>query len=106
MAKQIRTALIDKKIAYREAFNRFDENKDGFLSLTEFSNGIDKIITLSVPIKEKMFALMDKNEIGLVDYPNFLEVINLSSAYKLNKNGVSDNFDWENDVIEQIKRWI
>jgi Ca2+-binding EF-hand superfamily protein len=106
VAKQIRTALIDKKIAYREAFNRFDENKDGFLSLTEFSNGIDKIITLSVPIKEKMFALMDKNEIGLVDYPNFLEVINLSSAYKLNKNGVSDNFDWENDVIEQIKRWI
>jgi hypothetical protein len=49
---------------------------------------------------------MDKNEIGLVDYPNFLEVINLSSAYKLNKNGVGDNFDWENDVIEQIKRWI
>lgn len=50
---------------------------------------------------------MDKNEIGLVDYPNFLEVINLSSAYKLNKNGgLNDNFDWENDVIEQIKRWI
>ena len=36
VAKQIRTALIDKKIAYREAFNRFDENKDGFLSLSEF----------------------------------------------------------------------
>lgn len=50
---------------------------------------------------------MDKNEIGLVDYPNFLEIINLSSAYKLNKNGgLNDNFDWENDVIEQIKRWI
>lgn len=37
VAKQIRTALIDKKIANREAFNRFDENKDGFLSLSEFS---------------------------------------------------------------------
>ena len=50
---------------------------------------------------------MDKNEIGLVDYPNFLEIINLSSAYKLSKNGAfNDNFDWENDVIEQIKRWI
>lgn len=72
--------MIDKKIAYREAFNRFDENKDGFLSYSEFSNGIDRILTLSVPIKEKMFALMDKNKIGLVDYPNFIEVINLISG--------------------------
>ena len=34
---QIRTALVGQKIAYREAFNRFDANKDGFLSFTEFS---------------------------------------------------------------------
>ena len=77
--------MISKKIAYREAFNRFDANKDGFLSLTEFSQGIEKIIALSVPVKEKMFGLMDKNGIGLVDYPSFLEVINLSSASKLSK---------------------
>jgi Ca2+-binding EF-hand superfamily protein len=37
VAKQIRTALINKKIAYKEAFNRFDGNKDGFLSFAEFS---------------------------------------------------------------------
>ncbi len=37
ICKQIRTALINKKIAYREAFNRFDQNKDGFLSFSEFS---------------------------------------------------------------------
>jgi Ca2+-binding EF-hand superfamily protein len=61
---------------------------------------------LSVPIKEKLFALMDKNQIGLVDYPNFLEIINLSSAFKINKGQYNDNFDWENDVIEKIKHWI
>lgn len=105
VAKQIRDALIDKKIAYREAFNRFDSNADGFLSLSEFSAGIDKILTLSVPIKEKLFALMDKNEIGLVDYPSFLEVINLSTAYKLQKQN-DDNFDWENGVIEKTQAWI
>ncbi len=75
IAKQIRTALINKKIAYKEAFNRFDVNKDGFLSYAEFSQGIDNVLTLSVPIKEKLFALMDKNQIGLVDYPSFLEII-------------------------------
>ena len=83
-----------------EAFNRFDANKDGFLSFTEFSQGIDKIITLSMAIKEKLFALMDRNQIGLVDYPNFLEIITMSSAKKLNKGDIGDNFDWENGVIE------
>jgi len=96
----MRQALIDKKIAYREAFNRFDENNDGLLSFVEFSNGIDKILTLSVPIKEKIFALMDKNEIGLVDYPNFLEVINLSPSLGVSRGPFKDNFDWENGVIE------
>mmetsp|Transcript_23065 Transcript_23065/g.22459 ORF Transcript_23065/g.22459 Transcript_23065/m.22459 type:complete len:459 (+) Transcript_23065:1720-3096(+) len=75
LAKQIRTALINKKIAYKEAFNRFDKNKDGFLSFSEFTQGLDSVLTLSQPVKEKLFALMDKNEIGMVDYPNFLEVI-------------------------------
>jgi Ca2+-binding EF-hand superfamily protein len=55
----VRTALINKKIAYKEAFNKFDANKDGFLNFIEFSQGIDTILTLSVPIKEKVFALMD-----------------------------------------------
>ena len=50
-------------------------NKDGFLSFAEFSQGIDNVLTLSIPIKEKLFALMDKNQIGLVDYPSFLENI-------------------------------
>lgn len=69
-----------QRIANREAFNRFDNNKDGFLSFSEFSEGIDKIIKLSMPIKEKLFALMDKQQIGLVDYENFLEVLQISSA--------------------------
>jgi hypothetical protein len=53
-----------------------------------------------VPVKEKMFGLMDKNSIGLVDYPSFLEVINLSSANKLKKGQFNDNFDWENGIID------
>ena len=73
--------------------------------MAKFSAGIDKILTLSVPVKEKLFALMDKNEIGLVDYQSFLEVINLSSAFKLTKQN-DDNFDWENGVIDKIQTWI
>lgn len=60
-------------------------------------------MTLSEPVKEKLFALMDKNEIGLVDYPNFLEVIQLSSANKLKQGNLNDNFDWENGIIDKIR---
>jgi len=67
--------MINSKIAYREAFNRFDQNGDGFISFSEFSAGLDKIMTLSLPIKEKFFAFMDKKQIGLVDYQTFLDVI-------------------------------
>jgi Ca2+-binding EF-hand superfamily protein len=63
------------------------------------------VLTLSIPIKEKIFAIMDKNKIGLIDYPNFLEIIQLSSA-NTKKQGCEDNFDWENGIIEKIKDWI
>jgi Ca2+-binding EF-hand superfamily protein len=66
---------------------------------------MDKVLTLSIPIKEKIFAIMDKNKIGLIDYPNFLEIIQLSSA-NTKKQGCEDNFDWENGIIEKIKEWI
>jgi Ca2+-binding EF-hand superfamily protein len=52
--------MIVAKISYREAFNRFDSNGNGFISFSEFSQGIDKIMTLSLPVKEKFFAFMDK----------------------------------------------
>ncbi|MFS8160614.1 MAG: hypothetical protein ACMG6E_10515, partial [Candidatus Roizmanbacteria bacterium] len=41
-----------------------------------------------------------------MDYPSFLEIIQLSSASRPAKEGYQDNFDWENQVIEQIKQWI
>ena len=46
---------------------------------------------------------MDKNNTGLISYDQFLEVLRQEN---LDKASVEDNFDWEQDVIEQIKRWI
>lgn len=72
--------MIENKIAYKEAFTRFDQNQDGFISFTEFSAGIDKLMQLALPVKEKFFAFMDKKKIGLVDYDTFLSVIQASST--------------------------
>ena len=49
---------------------------------------------------------MDKQQIGLVDYPSFLQVIEISSAKPIQSSGLSDNFDWEQGVIEKLKNWI
>lgn len=58
----------------------FDTNGDGFVSFVEFSNGMDKIIELSQPIKEKLFAMMDKSKMGLVDKETFIQVIQMTGA--------------------------
>ena len=75
IASQIKAALINAKISYKVAFNKFDSNSNGFLSFAEFSAGIDTFMDMSLPVKEKFFAVMDSNQIGLVDYPNFIGIL-------------------------------
>ena len=106
IAKQIKAAMVVAKISYREAFNRFDSNGNGFISFSEFSQGIDKIMTLSLPVKEKFFSFMDKKHIGVVDYPTFLEVIQSSAVSDIKRNNFTDSFDWENSIVDKIKEWI
>lgn len=57
------------------------------------------MLSLSVPVKEKLFAFMDKNKIGLIDFPNFLDAIQLTSI-TVKKPNLEDNFDWEQGIIE------
>jgi len=53
---------------YRDAFDKFDLDKDGMVSFSEFSRGLAEILELSVPIKEQIYTLMDKNNTGLISY--------------------------------------
>ena len=103
VCKQIREALGVKKMQYRDAFNKFDVDQDGMVSFAEFNRGMNDVCNLSVPIKEQIYILMDKNNTGLISYEQFLEVLRQEN---LERQNVADNFDWEQDVIEQIKRWI
>jgi len=103
VCKQIREALGHKKLQYREVFDIFDRDKDQMVSYSEFARGIDDILTLSQPVKEQLFALMDKGSIGLITYQQFLDVLRLQ---RIDKQAVEDNFDWENGIITQIKDWI
>jgi Ca2+-binding EF-hand superfamily protein len=67
---------------YRDAFDKFDLDKDGMVSFSEFSRGLGDILELSVPIKEQIYTLMDKNNTGLISYEQFLDVLRLENLDK------------------------
>ena len=77
---------------YRDAFNKFDLDKDGMVSFAELNRGMADVVDLSVPIKEQLYTLMDKNNTGLISYEQFLDVLKLEN---FDKQAVEDNFDWE-----------
>ena len=103
ICKQIREALGVKKMQYRDAFNKFDLDNDGMVSFAEFNRGMSDVCNLSVPIKEQIYILMDKNNTGLISYDQFLDVLRQEN---MSMKNVEDNFDWEQETIEKIKQWI
>ena len=82
IVKQIRDGLAQKSMQYREAFDKFDLDNDGMVSFAEFNRGMQDVVNLSVPIKEQLYSLMDKNNIGLINYDQFLDVLRLEKFEK------------------------
>ena len=73
--KDIRSALVAKKINYFDAFKLIDTDNFGVLSAKQFADGLSKYIELSEPVKFGLFALIDKLGTGLITYESFLSVI-------------------------------
>lgn len=67
---------------YRDAFDKFDLDQDGMVSFAEFNRGLAEFVPLSVPIKEQIYTLMDKNKTGLISYEQFLDVLRLENLSK------------------------
>lgn len=105
VVKKIKEALVTKNLSFQSFFSKLDGNNNGLLSFAEFTNGIDKVIKLSPIVKEQLFALMDVNSIGMVDYDSFLEVLHTTIVSRP-KTHVPDNFNWEESIIQQLKDYI
>ena len=48
---------------------------------------------------------MDQNNIGLVEYNSFLEILEITHVSKP-KVTVPDNFNWEEKIVKKLKNWI
>jgi len=73
------------------------------VSYAEFCRGMQSCVTVSLPVLEQIYSLMDKTAIGLITYQQFVEVLKKKS---IEKPLVTDNFDWETSTIQKIKEWI
>lgn len=103
IVRKIRHALVERRINYKDAFNLFDKQQKGILTAKEFSDGLESIIELSKPIKNGLFAVMDRQKIGIVDYKNFLKVMKDNEMESTNHE---DSWTWEKSTLNSIKQWI
>lgn len=101
--KDIRTALVAKRMNFHDAFRTFDVKKKGMLSSKEFSDGLSRVIELSQPMKDGLFAVMDKQAIGMVDFTSFLSVLKDTD---IQPKAHGDDWGWENNSLSAIRKWI
>ena len=58
--KDLRSRLQLKGMGYEEFFNVLDAGQKGFITISDFSENVEKVMSLSQPAKDGFFAFMDK----------------------------------------------
>lgn len=102
--RDLKLALTDKGVSFYDFVRSLDLNEVGFITINDFSVGLDKIIKLSQPTKDGFFAYIDKRRIGMISYDEILKILKrgvLESRVDLSE----DNFDWQEDMIKLIKQY-
>jgi Ca2+-binding EF-hand superfamily protein len=101
--KTIRKSLIDHKVSIPDAFRAFDTESLGVLNAKQFSSGLSRYVDLSEPVKNGLFALIDKLGTGLITQEAFLSVIKDTN---LAPKASNDSWTWETETIDRMRKWI
>jgi Ca2+-binding EF-hand superfamily protein len=102
--KDLRLKLQLKGMSYEDFFNLLDAGHNGFITITDFSEQVEKVMSLSQPAKDGFFAFMDRKQIGLIDLNTFLRNIGKSIVQKMPELQ-EDDFDWELEILFKIRNW-
>ena len=73
-----------------------DTENAGMVNLGQFTKGINTFATISAPLLEKLFNIMDTNGIGMVDYDKMMSILKAQTSGEVHRiqNLVTDSFDW------------
>jgi hypothetical protein len=80
--RDLRQTLDAKKISFYDFIKSIDANEVGFITINDFSAGLDKVIKLSQPAKDGLFAYIDKLKIGMINYADLLKILKRSVVDK------------------------
>jgi Ca2+-binding EF-hand superfamily protein len=58
--KDLRIRLQHKGLSYEDFFNLLDVDHNGFITITDFSENVNKVMNLSQPAKDGFFSFIDK----------------------------------------------
>lgn len=72
--RDLRQAMGNKNTSFREFFTKLDQNKDGLITFDEFRDGVVSLYPFSDEVVQGLFAFMDRQHIGMVDFNNYLKV--------------------------------
>lgn len=103
--RDLRQALGSKNVSFREFFTKLDSNKDGLITYDEFRDGLVSLYPFSEEVVKGLFAFMDRQHIGMIDFNNYLKVMKKSVLDDMNE-GAEDNFDWQISIIQRLKEWF
>jgi len=100
--RDLRHELNRKKIPFYEFARKIDVLQTGFITINDFCKGIDKILKLSQPVKDGFFAYIDTENIGIISYQDFINVLKRSVVDKP-VDVTEDSFDWQVEILNMIK---
>ncbi|EGR32802.1 hypothetical protein IMG5_070330 [Ichthyophthirius multifiliis] len=114
--RELRQILYLKKMSFYNFFKLLDGNKDDFITINDFQNNIGLVIKLNKEDRDGLFAFMDKQKIGMIDYKTFIDTMNLTTLdlqqqqeqreFNLKAMKKEDDWEWTKDVLAKIKNWF
>ena len=79
ICKHIRDGIKAKRSSIVGCWNLIDSTKVGMINFGQFIKGVNNIIPVAGPILEKLFSLMDSNNIGVIDFEKFKNILSIDT---------------------------
>lgn len=94
-----------------EFYKLLDNNLDGFVTIDEWKSRLDQVQKYSEEIKDGLFAFIDKDKIGMIDYKTFLKTLKYATqigeiVFDDEKEKEEDEWAWGQKQLQLMKEWF
>ena len=110
LLRELGQRLYFKKMSLFEFFRVLDNNQDGLVNIDEWKQNLDQVLKYPTHIKDGLFAFIDKEKIGMIDYKTFLKTLRYATAIgeidlQADKDK-EDEWKWSQEQLLALRRWF